>query len=305
MKITGRAPQIFVPAREPSALKSPRRQEVVDTTYHGLLVCPNEGTSTLMLASRPSTPVVRDYAFCLGERFEGGAIPTDVTEAWRQRSGTTFSDSLKSLFEGTILTSKNASVGATLKDSELDYLDFDMRMQSKGTAERAGVMARVFDFSNKSGPTVEHSYLKFEPEFQDAGLAKEILSRSMRLYERLGMERVTLTAGLSVGGYAWAKYGFKPDSSESLSQLYDEVGWNLEQLDLAPRTHNIVERLMRSDDPKTIWTISDLDQLVTSFDGEKMKLGKALLLGTSWSGELDMTDEESRQRFDQYVSQDR
>lgn len=277
-------------------------KNAVDTTYHGLLVCPQDRMTTLQLVPKTAPSHLRDYCFGLGKNFEGRATPSDVACAWRERAGDGFEESLKSLFGGTPLTCKNANVSAFLRDGKLESLDFDMRLQAKGCGDRAGTMARSFEFTHPDGPTVYHSYFSLAPEFQDAGIAKRILGNSLELYDRLGIERVSLTAGLEVGGYAWARYGFKPESKESLRELQDEVRWNLDQLGVSTRTHSLVSRLLDSDDPKSVWTLSDLDMMVTGYDGGRMKLGKALLMGTAWDGELDLKDDESRERFQQYVS---
>jgi len=50
-------------------------------------------------------------------------------------------------------------------------------------------------------------------------------------------------------------------------------------------------KLARSSDPKALWAIADSAQ------------GKQLLLGTSWSGVLDLKDKQSIDRFNAYVGQ--
>lgn len=261
--------------------------------------------TTLTLAPKPQPPIVENFRFGLGEKSAAGGVPIDVACAWKARVGADLSVSLRNLFENTNLTAKYVDVSASLKDSRLETLDFDMQLQEIGTGERAGTMSRFFEFDHPDGPSVHHSFFWLLHEFQDAGLAKRIFVNSLKLYEHLGVERITLTAGLEVGGYAWARYGFKPDSKKSLRELYDKVRENLGRLDISTRSRDLVSRLMRSDDPKTVWALSDLDMMVTDYWGERMKLGKALLLGTTWDGELDLKDEESRVRFQQYVSQSR
>jgi hypothetical protein len=53
---------------------------------------------------------------------------------------------------------------------------------------------------------------------------------------------------------------------------------------------NVLHRLTASDDPKAIWAIAD------------SQWGKELLLGTDWYGSLNLTDRESMDRFNAYVS---
>lgn len=52
--------------------------------------------------------------------------------------------------------------------------------------------------------------MKFEPYFQDAGLARSIYERQIKvLAERSKVEAVRMTADISIGRYAWAKMGFQ------------------------------------------------------------------------------------------------
>ena len=48
-------------------------------------------------------------------------------------------------------------------------------------------------------------------------------------------------------------------------------------------------KLARSSDPKALWAIADSEK------------GKDLLLGTSWSGVLDLKDKQTMARFHAYV----
>lgn len=279
-----------------------QKKTAIDTTYDGLLVVPDDRATLLTLEPKPAPSHKQSFTFYFKERFASLSVPRAVDAAWNERAGTGLTNSLQSILEGTPLTSKNATLSAVVKDGKLDTLDFDMRLQQQEEGVRAGTMARYFDFGDADGPVVEHAYFSLSPEFQDAGLARTILSNSVKLYQKLGIDRVTLQAGLSVGGYAWAKYGFKPDSEESWDQLRDEVRWSLDQLELPRCTQRAVERLLRSDDPKSVWALSDLGIMVKDLNGEQTKLGKALLMGTGWYGELDLKDEESMNRFHQYVS---
>jgi hypothetical protein len=57
-----------------------------------------------------------------------------------------------------------------------------------------------------------------------------------------------------------------------------------------------LKRVLRSKDPRGIWTLADSD---LEIDGERF--GKKFLLGKSWRGYLDLSDRESMDRFWTYV----
>ena len=62
-----------------------------------------------------------------------------------------------------------------------------------------------------------------------------------------------------------------------------------EPLDINPTAESALMKLVNSSDPKSLWAIADSAQ------------GKNLLLGTSWSGVLNLKDKQTMARFHAYV----
>ena len=161
-----------------------------------------------------------------------------------------------------------------------------------------GHINRQIDLKKK---TAYHQSLELMPDAQGKGLAKEILANQIELYQKIGLDRVSLTAGLDRGGYAWAKYGFLPtpgywaslrgDLQRSLMQLSNHGKITKQQFDA-------VQPLLQSEDPHSMWAISD----VTSPTADGRPLGKQLLSGTGWSGQLNLKDKDSMERFNAYVA---
>ncbi len=264
----------------------------------------DEGCSYVSAQPVESTQPQRHIHAFQGELKESD-MPQAIREAWSRRSDIGLAELFGKLFAGSgVNVSEGRLIGDT-EDPALETWEYRLKLKSETSGRTVGQMNRCITFSEDEAPEVSHDLLKLQPEFQDKNLAKELLSRSVEVYDQIGIEKVTLTAGLTVGGYAWAKYGFKPDSPEETWELWDQVQSNLEDLSLSARTRNLVSGLLRSDDPKTVWTLSDLGQQVEDEYGEETTLGKALLMGTAWCGELDLTDSESRQRFDQYTNRHR
>jgi hypothetical protein len=80
--------------------------------------------------------------------------------------------------------------------------------------------------------------------------------------------------------YGMADIEIEPDE--------DEAAEPQAELELPPANDPLLDAV-RSNDPKSIWKVADSPQ------------GKALLLGTSWSGRLHLNDKEQMARFDKYV----
>lgn len=159
--------------------------------------------------------------------------------------------------------------------------------------------------------TAEHTYFQVHEDLQGTSLAKDILSGQVDMYQELGMDRVTLEANLDVGGYAWAKYGFEPETNmswrraaEHVENLVFDLHFDQGRIDLA--THDAVLKLTESPQKRSLWAIADIRTPVRAEDYETGEvvtrpLGKHLLMGSSWGGVLDLKDEASMQRFRSYV----
>lgn len=139
--------------------------------------------------------------------------------------------------------------------------------------------------------SVIHSLLRINDDYQGKSVAKNLLQNSVNAYKHIGIKRIDVHANIEVGGYAWSKYGFKPNSKswrnflgDSLDSSRSDEWWDIPYDDRAS-----VLKLLDSKDPKAIWAISD------------SKYGKQLLLKSNWFGELDLTDKESMDRFNAYV----
>lgn len=144
--------------------------------------------------------------------------------------------------------------------------------------------------------TAFHNYLKLNSSLQGAGMAKELLSNQIDLYNKMGLKKVALTANIDVGSYAWPKYGFVPSESE-WSDLAPRIAQRARDLAPDPATAAQVQRLTNSSDPKSVWSIAD----ITKPDKNGDPLGKSLLLNHSYHAELDLNDPESMERFNAYV----
>jgi hypothetical protein len=146
-----------------------------------------------------------------------------------------------------------------------------------------------------------HDFLELNDDAQAAGIAKSLLRNQIDTYRAIGINHVNLTAGLNVGGYSWAKYGFLPD----------ETAWRGLQTDLRDRMRYLrmdndvrvgVEHLIESENPIALWRLSDMRQPVhRTISNDQVPAGKGLLLGQTWKGSLDLTNPEQMKRFDVYV----
>ncbi len=160
----------------------------------------------------------------------------------------------------------------------------------------------------------ELSYLHIPPAAQKEGLAKRLLQNQLALHDHLGTTRIDLNANIDVGGYAWARYGFKPQSAGWWRMLRDgELSDRVRILKNTPAIFSSQEgqavltelnRLLKSNSPDSIRQVAAMDFRVPSADGASLiPLGKRLLLGTDWFGEITLTNPADYSILHNYIHQ--
>lgn len=72
---------------------------------------------------------------------------------------------------------------------------------------------------------VVHHYLEVEAPYRAAGIGPGLLLSGFELYDRLGMERVVLQAGLASGKWHWARCGFDfiPGTGDDAIRFYNAM----------------------------------------------------------------------------------
>jgi hypothetical protein len=132
--------------------------------------------------------------------------------------------------------------------------------------------------------------VEFQPD--DIKKFKSVVQGLYGVAREAEMERMVFNAGGDISGYALAKYGFtiSPVQWKALKRQLQKNIDTSNVLDMAtPVQEKALAAILASDDPKSIFALSDLPHL-----------GKALLSDTAWSGSLDFSDTESMARFLSY-----
>jgi hypothetical protein len=132
------------------------------------------------------------------------------------------------------------------------------------------------------------------------GAAAGLMRASIEFYDALGILQIYLTAGLSLGGVVWPKFGFRPTSSAAWEEVKSTIRNNHITLSRIPGNGSVlashdraIHQALAAIEPQTIWSVSQLEQAV-NFNNRSLKLGDALLLGSRWAGVLDLADPTSR-----------
>jgi hypothetical protein len=101
---------------------------------------------------------------------------------------------------------------------------------------------------------------------------------------------MTLQAALTHGAYVWAVHGFLPTPSEAWTALAGRLATKFATVapSCAPSQVAAVQQLLKSPDRRALRAIA-----ATRVPVGGMALGKHLLMGERWDGELDFSDEPS------------
>ena len=151
-------------------------------------------------------------------------------------------------------------------------------------------LTRTFYQRSDGSWEVHHSLFKLKQEIQGKGISREILKGLYDEYKRMGVRYITLDANLDIGGYAWARYGFNANSKRHA----------LAPMNLC-RNKGVRKAAQKViDDYYQINGLPDWAEFPMHILTEKI-WGRSYLLGSSWSGVLDLMNAEQVATFEGYL----
>jgi hypothetical protein len=206
-----------------------------------------------------------------------GVAPGDVVAGFL---GLTPAQMLKGLPDG---------VDAVMRD----YFRIRANASLFGSSEKVELSFNYFPNTKE----MDISLLELKKADQGRGILKEMMKNWIPMLERLEIEKISLDANISVGSYAWAKYGWVPTEG-SWNQLKRRMLMKMDDVaaSISPESTKVLLAAFSSPDPKAIWAITDLTETI---NGEK--LGKYFLGGDYWKGALNMSDPQAVERFMMYL----
>ena len=185
---------------------------------------------------------------------------------------------------------------------------FSIRVEGAWGPEEFWFHARTLDLH---GAVANADRMFVFPAREGQGQGRRFMGDLVAVARLLGLARITLYAEY-VGRYVWLRAGFLPDRGS----------WRTMQVELQQRLAAAIPdigdlrflellRLARSPDRVAARELAALADRVTSQElfgsdgcGMPVPLGRALFLeiGSGWSGELDLSDEDSMAVADAYLS---
>jgi hypothetical protein len=106
----------------------------------------------------------------------------------------------------------------------LEYDDTNEKLFVSGNVQNdegrsIGSYQRTLDLKNKSAYS---AYFVLNKGERGEGVGKKLLASNVAMYDKLGFDKVSVSANIDVGGYAWAKYGYVP-TAQSWRSLSSDI----------------------------------------------------------------------------------
>jgi GNAT superfamily N-acetyltransferase len=181
-----------------------------------------------------------------------------------------------------------------------DYYDYDLGTETAQLVANRKTdgfhISRTF-YREEGELIVSHNRFAIPEDEQGQGIARKILSDSVDTYEQIGVSKIYTDANIDIGGYAWAKFGFKARDPEDLARtLLDKIRMDWQDDYLEDHIAHMTDLINRyRDDSSLPWHVAG----ARLPNGDQV--GKDLMMGTAWQAVLDLGDQESMVRFNRYV----
>jgi len=166
-----------------------------------------------------------------------------------------------------------------------------IHMQNTFTdAADALVFKRVFDHTQE-GISVKHEYCVVPTAHQQQGLIKRVFQESLQQYINMGLKTIMVHAGLTAGGYAWARHGFVAIDPQEVDIILEGARKRLISSDF-----EFVEEIYNSyynrnpsgtEFPMILWA--------------RLPFMKEVLAGSDWHGVVNLQNPEQFRNFKDYV----
>ena len=138
---------------------------------------------------------------------------------------------------------------------------------------------------------VKHDYFALPEKLQGKGFSKEMFRIWHQQYLNTKIDKIKVHANLDVGGYTWAKYGFKPYEVKQMAQFFDKAkNLHTNKLISDDEYNDFLNIVEESEDG-----LLDLNNIANTVYGKK------ILLESSWFGEIDLNDKHYKSIYETYL----
>jgi hypothetical protein len=119
---------------------------------------------------------------------------------------------------------KNEFLGGMSGTMKINYLESSDKLMLEGQLQDEDGK-EIGDYQrnlNLGANSAYSAYFVMKRGERGGGVGKKLLAANVAYYQKLGFDKVTVSANIDVGGYAWARYGYVP-TAESWRSLSAEI----------------------------------------------------------------------------------
>lgn len=139
-----------------------------------------------------------------------------------------------------------------------------------------------------SGDKAHFDCLELDKEYNSKGIGARIYLNLEKHLKSSGVEEITLVANITIGGYAWAKFGYDFDDYVGAStvrvRVKSQIDNDYSQGEIDQKTYDMLNSQLSQ--AKHAWDFAEIG--IPGSTDEKHKYGKRGMLYSSWDGKKNL-----------------
>ena len=185
----------------------------------------------------------------------------------------------------------SSAKGITITEARLNVLRENLfDAEWIGVDEDGNEMALLRTFEKVNDILIaKHDYFDVPETKQGIGYSREVFKALYRQYQNMGVNRIEVHANINVGGYTWSRYGFSAKDRRNAMKALQRIG-----------TDEYKKAMQIIDDYYTTHSLNDDAPFPMNLIASQ-PFGKDVLLDGDWFGFIDLTDNDARKYFEEYL----
>jgi len=238
--------------------------------------------------------------------FSARVAPYRNVQEFEARNGINSAKTMAQALAGKFLKTRDGIASGVEQNRDSTFVKTRVDLYKPGTSTKISstpLERTIFPSESR----VHHDYMILASPYRGGGTSQYLLARQISNYQRWGLDKVDVIAALDNGGYTWLKYGFFPKGAQSL-MLAENASqrWSRVRSAFPADKWEGVQRVLDgvTSNGKDMWKVADINLPLPpgiAQDPLQNTVGKYLLSGVAWSGDLFLREEESMRRFWKYI----
>lgn len=185
----------------------------------------------------------------------------------------------------------SSAKGITITEARLNVLRENLfDAEWIGVDEDGNEMALLRTFEKVNDILIaKHDYFDVPETKQGIGYSREVFKALYKQYQNMGVNRIEVHANINVGGYTWSRYGFSAKDRRNAMKALQRIG-----------TDEYKKAVQIIDDYYTTHSLNDDAPFPMNLIASQ-PFGKDVLLDGDWFGFIDLTDNDARKYFEEYL----